>query len=587
MRDSRRQIGSILLGALLFVLMAVLPLDDRMVPSALARPPQQGGCDDTQCEAAGGTCKSGPDGRYCSKAGGGPGEEATQQATAQAAPTAAPPTQIVATVPPALATEYWATEFPAQTTVAQTSSAATAVSGLGTSVAEFGATQTASGMSYQLECFSCHRTATCSSGGGEVCFVRFDDSPVLAPYGITCQPTQACEPTESPGERVCIPAPGSTEDFDFELCEGKEWAWDIWVKAHIPPHRVQVSPFPRWIVGMGAPMPDPFESGSPGTLTLQDYPALSNAAGVCEPGWDGEGCWSEEANNPDPPRTDPLTGEEAPQPGDIKNYRMGLRWRRIDIMPGPEDPGGAPAICWDWDEREWNVGRDYGYGPIPAMNCGKSVSHIYETSSWGKPRNGPNFIPGEDACPGWMPACDTEAGSTNPNCHCCEQIPTSMSDWRRLPGEYDFDPDLGPWQNPAYQVKVPTYWAIEWADRWEAWEVVGQDCECQCHGGEGSKECHKEGEPDSWCTGTGVHSERICEPEYGWVDHFDGWHLIDLRAYGEGTWYRTSWSVVTTGSYAGCEYEYSSGGNSVRIPVIEVQSVLRDPCHLDGTCPSD
>jgi len=25
----------------------------------------------------------------------------------------------------------------------------------------------------------------------------------------------------------------------------------------------------------------------------------------------------------------------------------------------------------------------------------------------------------------------------------------------------------------------------------------------------------------------------------------------------------------------------------VRIPVIEVQSVLRDPCHLDGTCPSD
>jgi hypothetical protein len=45
--------------------------------------------------------------------------------------------------------------------------------------------------------------------------------------------------------------------------------------------------------------------------------------------------------------------------------------------------------------------------------------------------------------------------------------------------------------------------------------------------------------------------------------------------------------VRTTGSYAGCAFEYGdpSPGTSVRIPVIEVQSMIRDPCVMDGTCP--
>ncbi|MBN1177681.1 MAG: hypothetical protein JXD18_00595, partial [Anaerolineae bacterium] len=36
-----------------------------------------------------------------------------------------------------------------------------------------------------------------------------------------------------------------------------------------------------------------------------------------------------------------------------------------------------------------------------------------------------------------------------------------------------------------------------------------------------------------------------------------------------------------------CAFEYAdpNPGSTVRVPVIEVQSVLRDPCEVYGTCP--
>jgi hypothetical protein len=443
------------------------------------------------------------------------------------------------------------------------------------------ATQTTVAGIEGAECFSCYRTDECDSGWATVCFIEVAGG--LVPYRLECQAASECEPSGGPGEPECVPGTAWTPELGLDPCEGWEWTWDLRVMADVPPHIVQVRPFPRWIVGMGAPLPAPYESGSPGTLTLQDYPALSNFPGVCQPNSDSEGCWSQRNNKPDPIRTDPETGEEAPLPGDIKDFRVGLRWRRIDIIPGDDDPGGAPATCWDWDERDWNIGQDYGYGPIPAVTCGKSVSHIYETSSYGKPANGPNFIPAEDTCTSWTPACDS--GSTAPRCHCCEQIPSSMADWRRLPSFYDFDPAAGPWQNPAYQVRVPTYWALEWAAEWYQWDVVGRKCECAYVPGWGTAACDLDddgvADPDT---------RRLCEDEYGWRHHDFAdkrWNLVDLRNYGKGTWYHTSHAVRTTGSYAGCAFEYGdpNPGNSVRIPVIEVQSVLRDPCHLDGTCP--
>jgi len=65
-----------------------------------------------------------------------------------------------------------------------------------------------------------------------------------------------------------------------------------------------------------------------------------------------------------------------------------------------------------------------------------------------------------------------------------------------------------------------------------------------------------------------------------------GWYPLDLRPYGYPQWYYESWAVVTTGAGEWCPFEYAdlNPGDTVRIPVIEVQTVLVDWCRLDGTC---
>jgi hypothetical protein len=555
----KRLLITLAVAGILVPAMVLLPPNTERPPEAHAL--MQGG---DPCSACPDSCVFNPDGGWsCS----GTGEA-----------TAVPPV----TQPPAAATELPPLTREARATLGSlwaTSSFATA-GAQETAILE--ATQTMQSSVEEIVCYSCYETAACASGWAEVCFVRPKGtlSGIMYPYSNDCQAASECEPSSSPPKKECVPGEMSTEVGSFDRCDDMKWAYDLWVRAFIPPHIVQVRPFPRWFVGMGASLPHPYESGEPGTLTLQDYPALTNAEGACAPRWDSDGCWSKKIDIPDPEREDPL-------PGDRRDMRIGLRWRRIDIMPGPEDPTGAPAICWDWDEREWNIGENYGYGRIPAISCGKSVSHIYETASWGKPKNGPNFIPAEDVCASWTSTCkrDSLPSSEERRCHCCEQIPMSWDDWGLAAAagyEYESGGGVGAWQNPAYQVKVPTYWAVEWAFEMDVYEVVSEDCECQHWPGWGTAACdlNGDGTKDS-------DTKKVCEKEYDWRHHFNGWNLIDLRNYGEGTWYRTSYSVRTTGSYAGCAFEYGdpNPGTSVRVPVIEIQSVIRDPCVLDGTCP--
>jgi hypothetical protein len=548
----------VIILALAGTLVAVIaPLSPRPGQTQ-ARTLMQGG---EPCAACPDSCDFDPEGGWkCS----GEGEAtAVPPVTRPPAATTVPPFTLPPLTQEAKATlgSIWATSWVATSAAQET--------------AILEATQTMQSSVEEIVCYSCYETAACASGWAEVCFVRPRGmiSGIMYPYSNECQAASECEPTSGPPAEECVPGTMTTAGGSFDRCDDMEWAYDLWVNAFIPPHIVQVRPFPRWFVGMGAPLPAPYESGTPGNLTLQDYPALTNFDGACAPQWDSDGCWSEKIDLPDPVRDEPL-------PGDRKDMRIGLRWRRIDIMPGPDDPTGAPAICWDWDEREWNVGKDYGYGRVPSISCGKSVSHIYETSSWGKPANGPNFIPAEDVCASWTSSC--KSGSTASNCHCCEQIPGKMDDWRRLPSLYEFDPDAGPWQNPAYQVRVPTYWAVEWAYEMDVYEVVSEECECQHWPGWGTAACDLDGDGEA-----DSDTKNVCEKEYDWVHHFNGWNLVDLRNHGEGTWYRTSYSVYTTGRYEGCAYEYRdpNPGTSVRVPVIEIQSVIRDPCVLDGTCP--
>ena len=71
------------------------------------------------------------------------------------------------------------------------------------------------------------------------------------------------------------------------------------------------------------------------------------------------------------------------------------------------------------------------------------------------------------------------------------------------------------------------------------------------------------------------------------MHNFVGWYPIDLRHYGEATWYAPSYRVVTEG-VAGdwCpNHLYRGGpGGAVPIPVIEAQSIIVDPCRLNGSC---
>jgi hypothetical protein len=124
--------------------------------------------------------------------------------------------------------------------------------------------------------------------------------------------------------------------------------------------------------------------------------------------------------------TGPDLGGEAwtaPEPqgypgGNYRNYRVGIRWRRTR-------PPESPDVAWNYDERPWNVAHGLEWG-----ERGNPVDHTYETSSWGKPENGP----GED---------------------CIECL-------------------------PGYQVYLQTFWRAQCASYWEHYECVEWDADGQC-----------------------------------------------------------------------------------------------------------
>ena len=407
-----------------------------------------------------------------------------------------------------------------------------------------------------IDCFNCYPWALCPGHYARVCF-RNDGSNYYL-ISADCQSASQCSnqtPTPPPSatptpEPPCVPNPPEV------TCEGTHWGYHIWVEARVPPHRVQVIPFPRWLVAMGAPLPAPYESGEPGRLILQDDPAFTPPE-LCAPNGPGfsAGCWSDAAMWPE------RGPNEEPQRGDIRNYRLGLRWRRVRAdRPNALDLGVPPLSCWFFDEREWNIGANYGYGPIYDSVCGATeVTHVYETSSWGKPRNGARFLPPEQACPRGV-------------AHCCEQVPEV-------------------WDMPAYQVRVNTFWQAEWNVKWESYELVGVGD----YGDDSTCFCRPQGAPTGVphvgcgaevpaCSGCNGWCGKVAEPVYDWVQHEQGWAGIDLRRW-LGQWYYEQWQVCSGGAGPWCAFEYGTCGGAVPVPVIEVQSVLRDPCILDGSCP--
>ena len=140
---------------------------------------------------------------------------------------------------------------------------------------------------------------------------------------------------------------------------------------------------------------------------------------------------------------------------------------------------------------------------------------------------------------------------------------------------------------PTFQVRVYTTWAVEWAVKWEQvgeeWPEEG--CFCRPEGepiGVPHRSCPDPDDPG--CGGCTDWCGQVAEPKYDWVKHEEGWYPIDLRPFGNGTWYYTSWQVCSGGAGPWCAFEYGNCGRAVPMPVIEAQSVLRDPCVLNGTC---
>jgi len=242
---------------------------------------------------------------------------------------------------------------------------------------------------------------------------------------FSCRTHESCTGTPGEEEETDLPCEPTIGENGIELeCDGDgangfEWGYDIQVWAGIPPHRVSRHPFPRGLVTL------------PNEFDLYPEPWISEAGG---PHFREDGFYSDRVNIPHPIQEDP-------EPGDIKEYEIGVRWRRV----GDEYPqfGYVPPHCFDFDERHWNVER--GDAPAacatPELDGHVRVAHAYETSSWDKP--------GDDNGASW----DNPANGP------------------RVDLENQVVPDV--WDLVSYQVQVATYWLPEWRDRWYQWEVTG------------------------------------------------------------------------------------------------------------------
>lgn len=192
---------------------------------------------------------------------------------------------------------------------------------------------------------------------------------------------------------------------------------------------------------------------------------------------------------------DPLTWSENE---DFADFHFCLRWRQV-APPAPQesrnsDYGGydpAPAWAdWDWDERAWG-------NPKQSSSAGPIINHTYETSS-----------------------ADDDKGYG-----------------------YERKPRNGPGNRPSYQVRVTTYWIVEWNMRW--------------------KVRHCRPDPDENPINTCKGQSKMIE---FWIGHEDGPHGLDLRHpdIGNAHYWTSSNSILTPDGRK---------MDVLPVPVIEVQGI--------------
>ena len=331
----------------------------------------------------------------------------------------------------------------------------------------------------------------------------------------------------------CAPEFGASGQATFncpgDRVHGFRWGWALNVWARVPPHVVERKPFPRGLVALQ------------NEFKLRELPDFSIEGGPNGPGGAG-GFWSNTVGT----HQEPIMGGEFKIIGGIANYKLGLRWVRV-YRSGAFGP--PPATCWEFDERPWNIGRDYGYGTIQNEYCHswpyvQMAYHTYETSSYDLPANGPRV--------------DLEA----------QVVPS--------------------WDLQSYQVKVPTWWQGEWAAEWEV--AVEAPCPADQQVGTRPKpasapECADFSAPNydarcdpsssaydpNWMWWAATEDEPVC---VRWEKKTRDWTAINLQKYGYPYPYYKSYKVTECGQFGGREWCQESKDGTVPTPIIESQPII-------------
>lgn len=207
----------------------------------------------------------------------------------------------------------------------------------------------------------CNWTADCPRGPngevdgrltrmGLVCTQNGTTSQVITEEACgSCRRTPRCLPG-----RPCVCDEPAAQIGQQPVCTGDgrsftcTWNGLSVVSVGRPCPQVQRTPFPRAIVGQPVRMEIVGSCNGPSASNTIEFPITS-----------GANC----------PR--------------VFGYRGTLSWQC-------SDPGWNSAT-WSMDERPWNIGKRSDNGmPINATRGGRQITHIYETSSVDKPRNGPS-----------------------------------------------------------------------------------------------------------------------------------------------------------------------------------------------------
>ncbi len=308
--------------------------------------------------------------------------------------------------------------------------------------------------------FITHFAYDCNTG------VYLYGSGNVGQLGDTC-----CDPDPTPEPPpVATPKPETCTDT-FEVSEG--WGaynecgmnFKLTASAAIPGYPVWYTPYPRGLVYQ----------------EMQFY-------GDANPGV-GSYNWSASVDdwNPELWTYDGETKDADGNPHqEYKDFAIAIRWRQVI----PTTPMADPPPCWilwGWDERPW--GEPKGMCSI----TGPGAVHTYETSSAGKPENGPDYL-------------------------------------------------------PSYQVQATTYWVMDWKWRWQHYECTEREPDNYCvvnqPGSDDPVECWMgNGAEGHW-----EHRTKCKKTE--WVSK-ENVGMCDMKNFGQPHTYIESFNVSPAGAGTG------------------------------------